>query len=614
MTPQNSASPSPTSVEPGLAGSATDPAEAGIPPEDLSAGLRDGGAAAEGSRTWRRCGNWLLSLLRFDTTGLVFAAFFFCWSLTPSLLPRDWLFQGLIGGLNAVIGYGVGVVISWAARRFYLSKQSWWPLPRAWRWAINTVLAVVGVGAILAMLIASAGWQRELAAIMEAEGTTTTGYTRTGLVTVLVAALVLTIARVLRDLVRWVARGINRFAKVPQPVATTFGAAIVAVLFVMLVNGVLVQVAFNITNQIFSNFNDTTAEGIEQPLNPERSGSPESLVAWDTLGYEGRNFVARGWGAAELAERTGAPAQEPVRAYVGLESAPTAEERMDLLVAELKRTGAFEREALILVPSTGTGWVNPTAAQAVELLYGGDTAIVAAQYSYQPSAISFLADRPAAGAAGKLLVERVQGEWAKLPEADRPKLFVYGESLGTQSGEGAFDSLAEIREEVDGVLWVGPPNSNRLWGELVARRDPGTRMVLPTYADGLVVRFANNSEDIQQMTGEWLNPRVLYIQHPSDPVVWWTTDLLFQRPAWLSEAPGQDRLPSMRWFPIVTFWQVAADLGNAAGVSDGHGHNYGTQVLDGWAAVAAPDGWTAADTERTRVLLEQAMATQGPEK
>lgn len=574
-------------------------------------------ADAAASSRWLRLGRWLLSLLRFDTTGLVFAAFFFCWSLTPSLLPRDWMYQGLIGGLNAVIGYGVGVVLGWAVHRWYLSKQSWWPLPKAWLWSIRGVLAVLGVAAIFSMLIASAGWQRELAVIMESEGTTTSGYIRTGLITVAVAALVLTIARVLRDLVRWVARGINRFTKVPQPVATTFGAAIVAVLFVMLVNGVLVQVAFNITNQIFSNFNDTTAEGIEQPTAPERSGSPDSLVPWSTLGYEGRNFVARGWDAEALAERTGAPSTEPVRAYVGLESAPTAEERMDLLVAELKRTGAFEREALILVPSTGTGWVNPTAAQAVELLYGGDTAIVAAQYSYQPSAISFLADRPAAAAAGKMLVERVQGEWAKLPEADRPKLYVYGESLGTQSGEGAFDSLAEIRDEVDGVLWVGPPNSNRLWGELVKRRDPGSRMVLPTYADGLVVRFANDAGDIPtdaEMTGEWLKPRVLYIQHPSDPVVWWTTKLLFQRPAWLSEAPGHDRLPSMRWFPIVTFWQVSADLGNAAGVSNGHGHNYGTQVLDGWVAVAAPDGWTAEDTARTRVLLKQAMETQGPEK
>jgi uncharacterized membrane protein len=46
----------------------------------------------------------------------------------------------------------------------------------------------------------------------------------------------------------------------------------------------------------------------------------------------------------------------------------------------------------------------------------------------------------------------------------------------------------------------------------------------------------------------------------------------------------------MSWYPIVTFWQVTADLTNAQSVPDGHGHNYGGLMLDGWVAVAAPDG------------------------
>lgn len=70
----------------------------------------------------------------------------------------------------------------------------------------------------------------------------------------------------------------------------------------------------------------------------------------------------------------------------------------------------------------------------------------------------------------------------------------------------------------------------------------------------------------------------------------------------------------MRWFPVVTFWQVAADLTNAAGVPDGHGHNYGTLVLDGWVAVAAPEGWTDRDTERVRGVMEQFAGRDGPEK
>ena len=54
---------------------------------------------------------WAWSLLRLDFVGVAFGALFFCLSLTPSLLPRDWLFQGLIGGINAAIGYGIGVLL-----------------------------------------------------------------------------------------------------------------------------------------------------------------------------------------------------------------------------------------------------------------------------------------------------------------------------------------------------------------------------------------------------------------------------------------------------------------------------------------------------------------------
>jgi uncharacterized membrane protein len=60
----------------------------------------------------------------------------------------------------------------------------------------------------------------------------------------------------------------------------------------------------------------------------------------------------------------------------------------------------------------------------------------------------------------------------------------------------------------------------------------------------------------------------------------------------------------MRWFPFVTFWQVAADLAIAVDVPNGHGHNYGTGVLDGWVAIADIPGWTQEDTEHARAILD----------
>jgi uncharacterized membrane protein len=68
----------------------------------------------------------------------------------------------------------------------------------------------------------------------------------------------------------------------------------------------------------------------------------------------------------------------------------------------------------------------------------------------------------------------------------------------------------------------------------------------------------------------------------------------------------------MRWYPIVTFWQVGFDMTNASAVPAGHGHNYGNSELDGWVAVAPPDGWTPADTERVRRALDKVVAAGGP--
>jgi uncharacterized membrane protein len=272
-------------------------------------------------------------------------------------------------------------------------------------------------------------------------------------------------------------------------------------------------------------------------------------------------------------------------------------------VGELERTGAFGRSVLAVVTTTGTGWVNEPAPESLELLYGGDTAIVATQYSYLPSWLSFLVDRSRSEQAGRLLFDAVHARVDQLPEGDRPRLLVYGESLGSQGSEAAFTTLGDIRAQAEGVLWVGPPNSNLLWSSLVERRDPGSLEVEPVYASGLIVRFASDPADLAQPPTPWIAPRVLYLQHPSDPIVWWSPELLFRRPDWLEEPRGDDVLPAMSWYPVVTFWQITADLTHAQSVPDGHGHNYSDLILDAWVAVAAPDGWTAADTTRVRHVI-----------
>ena len=236
--------------------------------------------------------------------------------------------------------------------------------------------------------------------------------------------------------------------------------------------------------------------------------------------------------------------------YAGLQTADTDEERADVLVRELERTRASERKVLVIVPTTGTGWINPVAARALELMYNGDT-----QWSDRNTPIcelDLVSRRPGeVHESGRTMIDAVHDWWARLPSDRRPKLVLYGESLGSMAGQGAFNWLPDIaRMGFSSVLWVGPPNAE----PAVERRSPcGATLELPEveprYDNGRTVRFsqANDAAEIAADTDEppWDGTRVLFIQHPSDPVVWWSPDLMFNRPPWLKL-----RFLDLDWSPL----------------------------------------------------------------
>ena len=553
---------------------------------------------------------WAWSLVRLDFGGVAVATVFFCLSLTPSLLPRDWLFQGVIGGINASIGYAIGVVLAKVFHRFALHHRQWWPPPRKTLNAVKVGIVVVSIVVCVSMLIPAAAWQRQVSAEMGIDGPTTLGYLRTLAAAVLVGGACVCVARVLYDAIKLLARLFIRRWHLHQETAMIIGTTIVVVLVITLVNGVLYRGFLIGASRVFQPQNSTTRDGVRQPNRPEKSGSPTSLAPWETLGFQGRNFVATGPHAAELTRLDGRPAKEPIRVYAGLETADSDQARADVIIRELERTAAFDRKLLVIVPTTGTGWINPVAARSIESIYGGDTALVGVQYSYLPSWISFLGDRQKSVESGRVLIDAIHDRWSRLPPERRPKLVLYGESLGSLAGQGAFPWLPDIaRMDFSAVLWVGPPNESSLWHALVERRDPHTPEVQPRYDNGSTVRFsqANTSANIADVaTPEWDGTRVLFLQHASDPIVWWSPNLVFARPDWLVEPAGVDRTTSMQWYPIVSFWQVSADMTNASGVPAGHGHNYGDSVLDGWVAVIPPDGWTGTDTERVRAAVQNA--------
>lgn len=535
---------------------------------------------------------------RLHPVGLSVALILFTWSISPSLLPRAWYLQGVATGISVAAGYGAGCLAAWVVRSCGV-HPSWSLLTRrigSW------TLAVAAVVIVPVFLVLGAVWQNYVRDLVGVEHTSEANV-------LLVFLLAVAVWFVLLEVGRGIRRGTRKLIDlarriVPRPAANVAGLVGAVVLAVLLVNGALYNGLIAFANWSFSGADTATAAGVEQPTVPERSGSPASAQAWDTLGKEGRTFVGRGPHAADITAVTGRAAKEPIRVYAGRESADSVGAVAALVVDELDRTKAWERKVLAVNTTTGRGWVNQNVASALEYIAAGDSAIASMQYSFLPSPLAFIADRETPQTAGRALFNAVFARWIDLPVATRPKLVAFGESLGSYGGQNAFAGYQDMAVRVDGGLWVGTPNFTPQWQEVTADRDPGSSEILPVVGEGAAVRFASEPADLD-LTTDWGPRRVVYWQHASDPIVWWSPNLLFHEPDWLREPRGPDVDPNMTWMPFVTFWQVTLDMVFSADVPAGHGHAYGPEAAGMWARILHPDGWSDADTARVQAALTE---------
>ena len=81
--------------------------------------------------------------------------------------------------------------------------------------------------------------------------------------------------------------------------------------------------------------------------------------------------------------------------------------------------------------TTGTGFLDTHAMDALEFVTNGDVAIAGVQYSYLPSAISLLADVDEVRETAQVVFEHIHEYWSDLPDASRPDIYLYGLSLGS---------------------------------------------------------------------------------------------------------------------------------------------------------------------------------------
>lgn len=507
-------------------------------------------------------------------------------SVTPSLLPRPALFQGVITAVAFAAGYLLGVAVGSLVRRVVRVG----PAPR-WRRALWIGYIVLWITATVVLSAAALTWQNEVRRLVEMPPLDAADIAAFFVAALPVAALLIALGKGIRRLFGSLRRRIG------PPVALLGTAAVI----VAGVAGLAVVVTTAI-DAIYLERNGDPDELLVEPPSDHRSAGPESAIAWEDLGRHGADFIAGGPTASEISALTGVEAREPIRVYAGLESAPTMRERAALVVAELERTGGFERSVLAVATTTGSGWLEPQTVDALEYLHAGDTAIAAMQYAYTPSWVSFVFDPDAPVDAAAVLFDAIEARWQQLPVDDRPMLVVYGLSLGAHGSQAVFDDVDELRSRTDGALFVGSPGGAPMWQTLQAARDAGSPAWQPVLDGGREVRWL--SRDGDDISGIWDRPRVLYLQHATDPVTWLVPELLWNAPEWLDEAQrGPDVSPSMRWMPVITAVQVTIDMLGGEAVPARHGHNYGDVVTTAWRAVTGDAGLDADAVERIRDLI-----------
>lgn len=551
-----------------------------------------------------------------SAVGLVTGVVLLWFSLGSSLLPRSALMQGIVSALSLAFGYAVGVfvwfVVRWVAGLISdgLAEDV---LPPVVRWAALGAIAItVGVAVLF-----WPSWQTSQGELVGVDSLTTLDGVKAVGWAIVVFAVLLGLSR----LIRWVIWSLDVFNSHHMPVHLARG---VTVAILVVIAGVMVYYIASsglatFANARFAGGDTVTLEGVTEPTDPEVSGSPDSLVEWDDLGFQGRTFAGSATTVEDIATYYGSSdgVLSPIRVYAGLKSAESTEERAQLVVDELNRTNAQDREVLMLVATTGTGWVDPLAAAALEYMYKGDTAIAAMQYSFLPSWISFILDTATSMESGIAINEAVIEWWHDLPVDNRPQLVAFGESLGSLGSEAAYvqgsldDSLAFIQASVDGAFWVGPTDANPVRQQYLALRDPSSPVWKPVYNEGSIVRLENQPGSHDPSDSSWAPPRVVYYHHASDPVGYWNWETLWKPQEWTDKPVGPGVPDSVRWIPFTTFTQVVVDLINGFSASVGHGHNYNDTFVEGWSVVAPVDGWTAADTEALQDYLDSLVDLPG---
>ena len=525
--------------------------------------------------------------------GVIAALAMYAVSVSPSLMARSWAWHAVASGILVACGYVAGVVVQNVAqlviRLTGLTISASEPVELGFRIGIGALFALWWIYAV----IQSYRRTRKAAALVNMPGETFGEYLLGTAGAVVVSWMLLRIVGALNGLCWMLIASLD--AHMPRPAAIVVSMVILFAIMFFLTSKVILRGGIGFFRRKAEQLNMRTARGIYQPFVPERSASPASSVTWESVGGQGRVFLGRGPSRLDIAQVCGGVAMEPIRVYSGMPTGGSGiEQAAATVVAELHRTGAFDRAVILIAASTGSGWVDEWQVQPLEFLTRGNCATASLQYSYVPSALNWLTGLEPAQEASAALFAAVRAELDLMDEADRPALFVCGESLGAFASQSVFESFEDVLARVDGALWVGTPSFTPMHAALTTARHKGSPEVAPVVHNARRVRFVNEPSDLRtdrygRELGPWGFPRVVYAQHPSDPVVWWTNKLIWTQPDWLRERAGRDVSLSVEFTRFATYIQVLADLPVAGTAPGGHGHTYHEELIPLWRGILGFD-------------------------
>lgn len=530
----------------------------------------------------------------FSAIGLILGLVFFCISLTPSLLPRNFFVQGILSGIVFTAGYLIGRFVHWLWKFMELKELSG-RLAQISTWGLISTLITVAIFVLGQIII----WQNSIRLRMEMVPIETAYPIRLSCIAIFTALVIILSLRLFRFTAKTSVNIANRY--LPRRIAIVLGSTAVILLMLSFVDGIILKRAMNTMDESFATMNTLLDSEYDQPETESASGSKLSHISWRDIGRNGKKYVADGPTKEQISDATGRKSMQPIRVYAGYGTGETLEDRGRIALEELRRVGGFNRATLIIATSTGTGWLDPSAVDTVEYILGGDIATVSLQYSYLPSWLTLLVEPEAAIEAADALFNAIYSYWTTLPSNTRPKLYLYGLSLGALGSADAIDLLTIVGNPIDGALWSGPPFLSRRWNDFTRNRTPDSPQWRPIYGDSSVVRFATQDGFPEMDDAEWGAFRIVYLQHASDPMSFFSTNLAYTKPDWLGPDRGPDVSPYLRWFPVVSFLQIAFDLPMATNVPLGYGHNFTpADYIDAWVEVIQPKNWSASDTTKLK--------------